>query len=85
MEGKLLDDYKALLTKKKEADNKLTSTQAILTSKEQEYEKLVKKVFEKYGVTTLEELKAMKVSKEQEISTALDAIKKECPELMEAR
>lgn len=72
-----LEKYKKLLKRKREVEDSLVSMKAVFESKTKEFEQLRKEVMEKYGVSSLEQLKALRTQREQEMEQVIKALEAE--------
>ncbi len=81
----IIDQAKVVLRRRQEFETSLTSTQAVLRSKEEAFEKFKKEVQQKFpGVNSLEDLQNLLKKNETELSQVLERIRVEAPELLQS-
>lgn len=82
MAEQILEQYRTAVEKKKTIEADISKSQAVLEEKERAYQEACKEVFEKYGVKSIEELKALMTSKAQEIKGVVEYLEKTYPEAL---
>lgn len=75
--------YRSLLEKKKQLETSVATSQGVLKSKEETFEKFKSDLQANFpGVKTLQDLEALLATTEKEIQAVVTTVQAECPELL---
>lgn len=77
----ILESYKKLVEKKNFVSAELSKQEGILAEAKNARDLFLESTLRKYGVSTIEELVALREKKIQEASSIVEQIKADCPEV----